>query len=313
MFAQNTTNVTKIFRLTITSQPLNGRASFDEFAAQPLTSIDVTTPARSMAARTVYAMSSDPHAQIPVTVTEISAVGGTPVPNGLSDAVVLNPDISNPDISNPDISNPDISNPDISNKEVFNPDISNPDISNPDISNPDISNPDISNPDISNPDISNPDISNPDISNVVVANPDISNPDISNPDISNPDISNPDISNPDISNPDISNTTLTDVSWTVTNNGNTSTSFNVNLFLAGATTKICGENQTPTGNGCIATQLVLHQDVHDTRHDRLRSRGADPERARREHSESSLRDARYGRGGGERFIREQRDALARAG
>jgi uncharacterized protein YjbI with pentapeptide repeats len=259
VFAQNTTSVTKIFRLTIMSQPLNGRASFDEFAAQPLTSIDVTTPARSMAARTVYATSSDPHAQIPVTVAEISSVGGASVPNGLSDTVVLNPDISNPDISNPDISNPDISNPDISNKEVFNPDISNPDISNPDISNPDISNPDISNPDISNPDISNPDISNPDISNVVVANPDISNPDISNPDISNPDISNPDISNPDISNPDISNTTLTDVSWTVTNNGNTSTSFNVNLFLAGETTKICSAGQTPTSNGCIATQLVLHK------------------------------------------------------
>jgi hypothetical protein len=259
VFAQNTTANTKTWRMTITSQPINGRASFDEFAAAPVVSIDVTTPPLSMAARTVYATSSDPHAQIPVTVAEISSVGGSVLANGLSDTIVLNPDISNPDISNPDISNPDISNPDISNAEVFNPDISNPDISNPDISNPDISNPDISNPDISNPDISNPDISNPDISNVTVANPDISNPDISNPDISNPDISNPDISNPDISNPDISNTTLTDVSWTVTNDGNTSASFNVNLFLAQATSKICANGQTPTDNGCIATQLVLHK------------------------------------------------------
>ena len=257
VFAQNTTLLTKTFRMTIDSQPLSGRASFDEFSAQPLVSVDVTTPARSLAARTVYATSTDPHAQISVHVTEITAVGGVVQPNGLSDLILLNPDISNPDISNPDISNPDISNPDISNAEVFNPDISNPDISNPDISNPDISNPDISNPDISNPDISNPDISNPDISNVVVANPDISNPDISNPDISNPDISNPDISNPDISNPDISNTSLTDVTWTVTNNGNTASSFNVNLFLAQATSKICADGQSPTDNGCIATQLVL--------------------------------------------------------
>jgi hypothetical protein len=257
VFAQNTTSFTKTFRMAIDSQPLNGRASFNEFSAQPLVSIDVTTPPRSLAARTVYATSTDPHAQVTVHVTEITAVGGIPVPNGLSDAILLNPDISNPDISNPDISNPDISNPDISNAEVFNPDISNPDISNPDISNPDISNPDISNPDISNPDISNPDISNPDISNVVVANPDISNPDISNPDISNPDISNPDISNPDISNPDISNTALTDVTWTVTNNGNTASSFNVNLFLAQATSKICADGQSPTDNGCIATQLLL--------------------------------------------------------
>jgi hypothetical protein len=144
----------------------------------------------------------------------------------------LNPDISNPDISNPDISNPDISNPDISNAEVYNPDISNPDISNPDISNPDIS---------------NPDISNPDISNVVVLNPDISNPDISNPDISNPDISNPDISNPDISNPDISNGALADVTWTVTNNGNTTANYTIDVL---------GNVQVPTG---IKVQIIVYK------------------------------------------------------
>jgi hypothetical protein len=259
VFAQNTTAVTKRFRLTIDSQPLGGRASFDQFSAKPVVSLDVTTLPRSLAARTVYVTSTQSDAQIPVTVREINGIGGGFVTGGLSDRVVLNPDISNPDISNPDISNPDISNPDISNAEVYNPDISNPDISNPDISNPDISNPDISNPDISNPDISNPDISNPDISNVVVANPDISNPDISNPDISNPDISNPDISNPDISNPDISNTTLTDVTWEITNDGNTAASFNVNLFLAQASAKICQAGQSPGASDCIATQLIMHK------------------------------------------------------
>jgi hypothetical protein len=265
VFAQNTTTQTKTFRMTIANQPTSGRASFDQFSMLPLISIDVTTAPRSLAARTVYVSSSKVDAQVAVNVIETTSVGGAVVTGGLGDVIVLNPDISNPDISNPDISNPDISNPDISNAEVYNPDISNPDISNPDISNPDISNPDISNPDISNPDISNPDISNPDISNVRVANPDISNPDISNPDISNPDISNPDISNPDISNPDISNTTLSDITWTVTNDGNTAASFNVNLFLAQATTKICAPGQTPTGgdadpaNDCFATQLILHK------------------------------------------------------
>ena len=249
VFAQNTTYVTKRFRMTIANQPIGGRASFDQFSAAPVTTIDVVTPARSLAARTVYATSSNPDASIAVNVQEVDS-SGTVNTNGLSDVILLNPDISNPDISNPDISNPDISN-----AEVYNPDISNPDISNPDISNPDISNPDISNPDISNPDISNPDISNPDISNVVVANPDISNPGISNPDISNPDISNP-----DISNPDISNTALTDVTWTITNEGNTSASYNVNLFLAQASDKICLKGESPTaGDGCLLTQLILHK------------------------------------------------------
>ena len=246
VFAQNATDVTRSFRLTIDNQPAGGRASFLEtplppYTAQspaPLTTLDIIVPARSTVARNVYATSTDPHAQIRVSVKETGTTGQE-LPTGLQNTVVLNPDISNPDISNPDISNPDISNPDISNAEV----------SNPDISNPDISNPDISNPDISNPDISNPDISNPDISNVQVANPDISNPDISNPDISNPDISNPDISNPDISNPDISNQSLTDTTWTVTNNGNTTTSYSVKLLLNGA---------QPTADQ-VAIQLILRK------------------------------------------------------
>jgi hypothetical protein len=238
VFAQNTTTAVKTYRMTIASQPAGGKASFTQTSVagqpDPLLSVDVSVPAKSMVTRTVFITSTDPHAQVPVDVNEISAPAMPIISGGLSSRVVLNPDISNPDISNPDISNPDISNPDISNAEVYNPDISNPDISNPDISNPDIS---------------NPDISNPDISNVVVANPDISNPDISNPDISNPDISNPDISNPDISNPDISNGALTDVTWTIVNTGNTTASFNVNLFLANAAAKLGG----------VKTQLIVHK------------------------------------------------------
>ena len=247
VYAQNATQQVRTFRLTIENQPAGGRASFlqtplppyDASTPAPTTTLDVVVPPRSTVARSVFATSTDPHAQIRISVKEIASVAGAIVSGGMETTVVLNPDISNPDISNPDISNPDISNPDISNTEV----------SNPDISNPDISNPDISNPDISNPDISNPDISNPDISNVQVANPDISNPDISNPDISNPDISNPDISNPDISNPDISNQSLTDTTWTITNDGNTTSAYSVKLLLNGV---------QPTADQ-VALQLILRK------------------------------------------------------
>jgi hypothetical protein len=244
VFAQNLTYTTKTFRMSIANQPVGGAASFDQIGdvagAPLLTSVDVKVAPRSTVTRTVYATSTNAKEQVRVDVAEIAYPDASgALTGGLATRVVLNPDISNPDISNPDISNPDISNPDISN----------PDISNAEVYNPDISNPDISNPDISNPDISNPDISNPDISNVRIANPDISNPDISNPDISNPDISNPDISNPDISNPDISNGSITDVTWTITNTGNTTAAFNVNLFLA---------NQAASAGG-IKTQLVVHK------------------------------------------------------
>ena len=217
---QNTTSIAKTFRMTIANQPPGGRASFSQARTTTSTSLrlDITIPPLSSAARTVFVLSSVAQAQVRVDIVEVGAPNGSVVVNGLQSSVLLNPDPTNP------------ANPDISNAEVYNPDISNPDISNPDISNPDIS---------------NPDISNPDISNIVVENPDISNPDISNPDISNPDISNPDISNPDISNPDISNGAVNDVTWVITNRGNTYSAYTVRTILA---------NQFPTG---FKQQLVI--------------------------------------------------------
>ena len=235
VFAQNTSSTIKTFRMTIAAQPVGGHASFSQFTppTAPLTSIDVSTAPRSMAARSVYATSSNPKTQIVVNVQEIAAIGGAPAPAGLTGAIVLNPDIQNPDIQNPDIQNNGVVNPDIQNAEVYNPDIQNPDIQNPDIQNPDIQ---------------NPDIQNPDIQNVVLANPDIQNALVQNPDIQNPDIQNPDIQNPDIQNPDIQNGALTDVTWTMTNTGNTTTAYNVNLFLTSA--------QVPPG---FKFQLILHK------------------------------------------------------
>ncbi len=190
-------------------------------------------PGRSTASRTVFITAPDPRAEVNVSVTEVAGVNGPAVAGGLAGRAVLNPDIENPDIENPDIENPDIENPDIENAEVYNPDIENPDIENPDIENPDIE---------------NPDIENPDIENVRVANPDIENIGVGNPDIENPDIENPDIENPDIENPDIENGALTDVTWTVSNIGNTTSAFNVNMFLAAA--------GVPAG---LKTQLIVYK------------------------------------------------------
>ena len=96
-----------------------------------------------------------------------------------------------------------------------------------------------------------------------MANPDIANPDIANPDIANPDIANPDIANPDIANPDIANASLSDITWTMTNDGNTTAAFNVNLFLSQQTTAVCAAGQDPKTDGCIATQLILRK-VYNT-------------------------------------------------
>ena len=239
---QNTASQAASYRLTITSQPVGGTASFLQSSGPALTQLDITIPPLSSASRSLYLTSSNPAASVLVTAQQINMPGGVLVSNGLNASVTLNPDISNPNISNPNISNPNISNPNISNAEVYNPNISNPNISNPNISNPNIS---------------NPNISNPNISNITIANPNISNPNISNPNISNPNISNPNISNPNISNPNISNAALTDANYIVTNYGNTTTSYNVQLLQNQPTPNmvevqliVSGIYTTPVANSC---------------------------------------------------------------
>ncbi len=236
---QNSTNQALSYRLTIQSQPPGGTASFLQYPvaglANPLTQLYITVPPFSSAARSVFITSSVANATVPINAVQTDANNNV-VPNGLSSNVSINNDVSNPNISNPNISN----------YEVYNPNISNPNISNPNISNPNIS----------NPNISNPNISNPNISNVAFANPNISNPNISNPNISNPNISNPNISNPNISNAGISGQ-ITDLSYTVSNAGNTSVAYSVNLIQnqqppQGVTVQliVSGVYLTPVANAC---------------------------------------------------------------
>ena len=230
VFAQNNGTTVKSYRLTITNQPVGGQASFKQF--EPLTTLDVQVPRRSTVARTVFARSTDPFAQINVSVTEIAAPGGAPVTGGQQGTIVLNPDPTNPDLENPDLENPDLENPDLENSEVHNPDLENATTRNPDLENPDLE---------------NPDLENPDLENTRVANPSIINPDLENPDLENPDLENPDLENPDLENPDLENGALSDTTWTVTNKGNTASAYTVRLAL---------NRQLPEG---FRSQLIAHK------------------------------------------------------
>jgi sugar lactone lactonase YvrE len=251
---QNTTSAVAAYRLQIANQPAGGKASFLQFAVAglplPLTQVDVLIAPKSTISRTVFVTSTNAHAQVTVTATQITAPAGQPVANGLTGLVLLNPDIENPDIENPDIENTNPNNPSVLAAEVLNPDIENPDIENTAIPNPDIE---------------NPDIENPDIENINVMNPDIENPNVSNPDIENPDIENPDIENPAVSSGDLVNGATADAQWIITNRGNTSASYNTKLF---ATLPAAFKSQlvlyktyaTPVAQGCslkLQTQNVV--------------------------------------------------------
>ena len=88
--------------MRILNQPPGGRASFAQFpippftsaSPAPLTSLDVTTPPKSTASRTVFVTSTDRHAQINVEIVELG--GSVPLPDGLHGTVIINADIENP-------------------------------------------------------------------------------------------------------------------------------------------------------------------------------------------------------------------------
>ncbi len=233
--AQNSTSQPLNVRFTIVNQPTGGVASFLQFST--LTSLDVTIPPYSSVSRSVFATSTSAEASITVTVTQITAIGGSVVTNGLTSTAVLNPDITNPSITNPSITNPSITN-----DEVTNPSITNPSITNPSITNPSITNPDITNSSFLNPSITNPSITNLNVDNISAANPSITNPSITNPSITNPSITNPSITNPDITNGSIQ-----DVTYPITNNGNTTASYTVKTATNG------------TVPGDIVLQLLINK------------------------------------------------------
>ncbi|MGB7283936.1 MAG: kelch repeat-containing protein [Candidatus Acidiferrum sp.] len=238
--AQNSTSQPLNVRFTISNQPTGGTASFLQFSK--LTTLDVTVPAYSSVSRSVFATSTNTEATITVNVAQITAIGGSVVTNGLSSTAVLNPDITNPNITNPNITNPNITNPNITNDEVTNPNITNPNITNPNITNPNITNPNITNTSYLNPNITNPNITNLNVDNVSATNPNITNPNITNPDITNPNITNPNITNPDITNGSIQ-----DVTYPITNTGNTTSSYTVKTAT------------TTTVPGGIVLQLLINK------------------------------------------------------
>lgn len=259
--AQNITNQTLTVRFSIANQPTGGTASFLQFST--LTTLDVTIPPYSSVSRSVFVTSTNPQASVTVNVTQTTGIGGTVVTNGLSSSAVLNPDITNPNITNPNITNPNITNPNITNDEVTNPNITNPNITNPNITNAGTENPNITNPNITNnsylnPNITNPNVPNEDVTNISATNPNITNPNITNPNITNPNITNPNITNPNITNPDITNGSIQDVTYPITNDGNTTASYTVKtasnvtppngIVLQLIVNKLY---QTPVANNCV--------------------------------------------------------------
>jgi streptogramin lyase len=222
------------FRLTIANQPANGFASFAQFVPPsplpsapfpttnngipfPLTSIDVAIAPHTGVARTIFAASSSATASILVNVNEITGLGGTVLSGGMSAFILLNADGTVP-TSLVDPNGATGSNS-ITDVELYNPNVSAPNVSAPNVSAPNVSAPNVSAPNVSAPNVSAPNVSAPNVSA---------------PNVSAYGVANPNVSAPNVSAPNVSAAPPSDGTYTVTNTGNTTASYN--LALTGSTT-----------------------------------------------------------------------------
>ena len=277
--ASNSSDQTKDYRLFIATQPgadpLFHRASFRQKpdrapfigAPDPVRVENVTIQPGSTVARTVFIVSPDLAATIDIQIFDgVCAANADAISPG-DPFAFANPGVcdvlgsitvggasSAGDIQQPDYASEACSNDPLCNNDVLVSELHNPLIENPLIENPLIENPLIENPLIENPLIENPLIENPLIENFGFENPLIENPLIENPLIENPLIENPLIENPLIENPLIENSaieagiTFADVTAVIRNDGNVTTSYNVDATTSGFFS---------TAGGAPVSQLIL--------------------------------------------------------
>src|SRR5271155_289571 len=227
LIMRNDTNLSREFQLTIPAQPSSAQASFLQFSL--VTTLAVNIPAFSSASRPVF-LTPNAGDTVSFPEFEVDAAESDGAKPPLTGSILFNADPTNPFLADPD--NASFGGSSISSQEFYNPAILNPAILNPAILNPAILNPAILNPAILNPAILNPAILNPAIlnPNFVVA----LNPAILNPAILNPAILNNAVANPAILNPAILNTPVSDANYTITNQGNTSATYQLQLFQSGS-------------------------------------------------------------------------------
>ena len=159
---------------TIENQPFGGQASFLQFGA-PLTTLDVSTPALSSVARTVFVTSQDRGCAHPGIGdrgrrrrrrhrAEWPDRHRRPQP-GSENPVLQNPVLQNPSLQNPSLQN-------IADAEHYNPSITSARVGVPSLQNPALQNPTLQNPSLQNPSIQNPFLQDPSPAESVVAEPD---------------------------------------------------------------------------------------------------------------------------------------------
>ena len=216
-YVENRTAQDRAFRLTLTGTP----ASFDQFAAVPVMQVQVQVFANSSHTQTIWVAPNmaRPTASAKMAVVEID-MNGTVVPGGYRTSVTLNPDPNNDALTPIPTTAPVPPGTDtsIAVTELHNPQVSAPQVSAFNITAPQVSAPQVSAPQVSAPQVSAPQVSAPQVSAPQVSAPQVS------------------ASTPGDGNEG------TDLTYTVTNTGNTESTYNAFLNVPQVQEMLDGEH-----------------------------------------------------------------------
>lgn len=221
-YAENRTPVDRYFRWTIHDNEAAGvDGSFQQrFPDGTGADVDVVVDqifSHSSRARTVWVepLPSNPTASLRITVEETTdATGAVLKANGYRTRIILNPDPNNNALDVPAPLAPGFENVVGDTSEIHNPQVSAPQVSAFRVAAPQVSAPQVSAPQVSAPQVSAPQVSAPQVSA--------------------PQVSAPQVSAPQVSALAPGETNGTDVTFAVTNEGNTSTVYNAFLNVPDA-------------------------------------------------------------------------------
>ena len=219
-YVENRTPADRYFRWTIHDNEAAGLdASFQQrFPDGTGADVDVVVDrifSHSNRARTVWVEPSTQTGPVRITIEETTdATGAVLKANGYQTRIILNPDPNNNALDVPAPLAPGFENVSGATSEIHNPQVSAPQVSAFRIEAPQVSAPQVSAPQVSAPQVSAPQVSAPQVSA--------------------PQVSAPQVSAPQVSAIGPGETNGTDVTFSVTNDGNTSTVYDAFLDVPGA-------------------------------------------------------------------------------
>ncbi|HSL20312.1 MAG TPA: FG-GAP-like repeat-containing protein [Vicinamibacterales bacterium] len=212
---RNDSNEAKTYSLVIPFDPPGVFASFSQFNVSDKSRVLTVAP-RSTASRSVFII---PNETSPPTSRPLVRVDVTEVGTDTNASVYINSDPSAPEIEAPEIEAPEIEA-----TEVYSPEIEAAQITVFTYAAPEIEAPEIEAPEIEAPEIEAPEIE---------ANS-FQSPEIEAPEIEAPEIEAPEIEAPEIEAPEIEAQAITDITWPLTNSGNTTAGYQVRPTVEGS-------------------------------------------------------------------------------